>query len=1611
MSDVFMPTVQRAEESVTRSVQQIQQRLLPTSEAPAPAMDSQYAQVLQAYRGVNWQEIEQRETFANMSYSDQRIIRNDWFMANTAESSDFNALNDAERDYVYHNFMHQTPSLVFEDLTPLGQSFLQAGQEFQNMLFTDESEMTADQRIARSTLRQTAYNENFIRGSGMWNIGRNLGERFFPDLMNDPELGTWRIEEASVADQNAYEYMTSLAMQHEDLRKTYQRHSVAGNVSGLVFDVGTSLLLGAPIRKAAYIYGAKASAGMVAGKMGRFLSNSLVPEIIANVGEATFLTAAEVAREQYDNAIAEDPGVAMDASRVAMLFGRNFLSDMAMWGLFRTGGALIKGLATTYTRRGFRKAVSSAQATDSPAEVVNLVQKLLQDTDPRTMAQLPAGMQRREYNRVKTLINRAKRFNAADVGSDEWMSLILDSKGFLTRTTKGGMINVRAPKQISAKTKKVTYENLGNHTTMREAFLSAVDYSDNLMGAGTDIATTGAREAAVRVSVIETGQAAQANVLARTSMERFLTPATDGTIAPGNVKSALRSLTENSRVLREAGIAPKVSTMPLQDWRRIAGEKGAFFLDSGRPISASELFQRLSAENTPARVKARLRNASFVTPEGALLPEDVAALRRMMGDYLEAASSGLPAQAQNTAKRAAREIRRNSNVYVENSPATMKNLTRDLSSQGKQIVDANTGNILTIEQAGQLPVGSPLRIQQPDGSLSRVYNNSVEAYMSELDTSWMNKNLLRDHLKSNFGITLADTTDGRMVLKSGKNQIRSNTPFESIEDVLVKNPDLFPKRPLDQLTNDVVYDWAGGDIRFESGRVVGTPQAINEYMDGTFANYAQRAKERTVISTPAGEVKFTPGDPVYRVEMPELNFRKDFTSMDDAKTFLRKGVDDFDNLNEIAHVYGSEIFFNGDSFVLPTPDGNYATSRSLEGIRRHLKNMTDSTPNATDLLRDTGLPQPVLEQIAENIRQYAHPSFGTPRLDKEYALQQFIKRRKGFGKGQQKKRFWSAWTGGQERTIDLISSDIGDETLMELLFRGPMRAHDVFTSKYQVIESGVDRVFKGMSQKQVHAMTSSIMHPKKDPAQIFSAIGAEYTPRVQEAMTAARELFDMGRTQFGVDSFKFLSDYLPRIKRELHRAGNSINPSEPARRFFQNAGIDVSSPEVAFFAQNMRVKDIFELTSDSLYLDELLLTYWRKGLKSQYLTEPTNLARQKVTELFKAGTIDADMARYLNGFSMSMSGGIEDFSNVMVSQGLEDSINSFLTGVMKTDVDVAKKVGATLRQATIAAHMSGRPFLPIRNMSQIYTTLSWRLGNDAVNDGLQALMRDPQRYVKDLVDSNVITHGRAAILEMASEGARRGRLQKFNELGMLFYKNADDFNRAVSAVSSWIPYDKAVAQLSNNVIRPDDFLRVSRLDRLQPDLQRKILEFTEIGRHDVAKNILAKAWVDQTQFTYVGATNPQMFQSVWGKMFGHYGHWPTMFRDNLLNAFGSHVPTAVKVQQAAELALNTVGLYYFFEKGLGINATNFMPWNSLVTSGGPYYDLMNTALNSTRPGFRGSLARSQFGEQFARTFLPGGSFYFAYGQAKSLMDDGYTAEGILRAFSFPVIDPRKPTAR
>ena len=1623
-------------------LQATQTTQVPTEEDP----------ITSAYRGLDWQGIENSPNFANLPLETQRLIQNDWFTANVDSNPTLSALNESERRVVYSQFMNKAPSLVVEDLTEMGSEFLEAGEAFrtgdystprmnlfqrtalgavtggiigstiQTGIGVAEMLSERDERESIRTLRRSVFSKEFSEGAGIFGLINRLVERLVPESVtrainpaNDGESLVYT--PATQADRNAWEYMLSQAMQHEDLRKTLQRSSSLGQVTGTISDVGVSLLLGAPLRAASYGVANFGRAVNTARNAGSFITNSLLPEMLANAGEAGFMTAAEVMRDGINHSIDESPSAATAAGRIALLFGKNYLFDMGAWTMIRFGSAFLPNLGRVFSPRGYRGQVTSAPRGASPDDIRRFIQETLEGIDPALLKEMPDGVQRTVFNRMHASINRARNFPPDKVGTDEWFRMILTDKGFDLLDEAGGAIRLRGPLPLKKGATTPKYRDLGVFSTVDDAFKRAVEFGDELTGVrAAQTIAEGSRTANVKFRRIDTGLVDEAakGRLTRTSIDRFLTPMSDGTLDARNVRSALDALTANSDKLPSfKGVS--VREMQLDEWRRLTQDGKAVFLDQGRRVTAEDLFARLRDPNTSAAVKKRLSRASFASPSGSLTPEDVASVRRQLANVLEAASEGSEETVRKLAKRVSREIRNSADEYLRKTPASMRNLATELNAQGKKVVDATTGRVLEGDDILTLAPGSPIRVMQSDGKIGELYyRNSVEAYMGEIDTSWLNEDLLARHLLDEHGLRLRNVPNEGYLLYRGKDNVRLGVPAGSIEELLAKNPDLFPKRPLSTLTQDVIYDYGRGGIEISSRQITGAPGEVSEYMNRAFKKYDEVARSRTVITTPNGEVRFTPGDPIYRVEMPDLGFKKDFSSLEEAKEFLRRGVDDFDNMSEIARVYGTDIYHNGSYFVMPLTDGSYATSRSLEGMQAHLRTLANQTDNVPDMMLETGLPQSVLDSISENIRKYASPSFGTPTYTREHALTQHVRRRKNFGEGQKNRRYLNAYFGGQERTIELIASDIGDEAIVEAVFRGPMRANDLFRNKYSVVERGVSDLFSRYKRKEVHAMTAALLNPSKNADDIFKAMGVELTPRMTETMTATRELFDYGRDLFQVDMWKSLTDYLPRLRRYFEGAGNAVDLNSTARELFKKAGIATNTPEAAFFANNLRTRDIFHLTQDSLYVDDLILGYFRKGLKSQYLTEPTNIARKKIAELFAdgKGPIDVDMTRYLNGFVDSLTGAIEDPASVMINAAAEDSIRGFFKGVLNKEGPEVTRIVDTMKQMTIAAHMSGRIFLPVRNMQQIWTTLGWRLGNDVTYGAMRELTTNPELYMKQLVDSGIITHGRAAILEMASEGVNRGAMKRLNEIGMTWFRNSDDFNRSVAALASWKPYDDAVRALNAGSISPEDFIRVSRLDRLQPDLQRRILSFTEIGQHDTARNILAKAWVDQTQFTYVHATNPKIFQGMFGRLFGHYGHYSTMFRDNFFNAFGSHVPMGVKVGQASQLAMNAAGLYFFFEKFLGVNAASFNPAYSMAPfAGGPYYSLLNTALSSFQPGFQGDIARARLGEDTMRTFLPGAAFVYAHQQAMSLMDRGYTAEGLFRLFSVPMIDPDRPMAR
>lgn len=1545
-----------------------------------------------------WEEIENDPEFAALPYDRQMSIRQQWFDTMAPQNPYWQELTPERRQAARENFLFSEPSVLTEELSSRGQEFLQLAEQIRSGEYNEEE---------KRELLRTAFSVNAKENGTILRKVTDLAERFL-NLSDETQemLGGTGGEDGQIlyspqttADQNAFDYLMAVGARDEEIRKGLQRSSAGGLVFGVLSDIGSVLAATSVARTAIRGAAAAASRSASTSRLARFLRTPGIPFATESALESVGFTAVDLAREAYNDEVVRYPSVANRALRAGLLFGENFLIDMAFWSVLRVGGPTVKGLFRTFSPKGYRGEVPrAAAAAEAPNEFLRAA---LRNEHSSVLRQLPDEVARQQWRRRAQDINRASRMTPDDIGSDEWMQLVATSKGYeITREGTGAARLSRM--DVNDKTGAIKAVDMGTFEDIPAAFRKAVEDLDFRRGVEvTDDALTGVK-GQVRVTRLAEGVSTMERAeMPFAQMRRLLQPDTSGRLVSNNIRTVAKGL------FRRGGLEVSTENLNLRKvdlpkWREMAAKgDGPVVMYNGNPMSWDDLVKRLDAAGTTEGVE-ELRKVDIVVPDGPVTSDDVATLARGFERVAEAGES-------RSASRAMSNISEEFST-AEGSFATTRVALKEI---GKDLVHPSTGRVLN--NFSEVPSNGTVAVRGADGTF-QPYSSITEAYLREAPRNWLTEKNFSRWLKDQFGYKLQQSKDGRYFIRRQGKVLRGGEGYASLDDILLDNPDLFPKRPISSYSGDIELDYDTQRLVVDTGRISGPPDEVHDFLSKTFAKSESKALEAKTFETPYGRVLFEPDTTRYRVEIDDLGFKREFDSIDKAKKFLQRSKDDFEVMNDIALAGGSELEFVDGVFRLALPDGSYAVSRSLEGIRPSLQKLAHDTDAVPNLLREVNLPEGYLRSLEKRYRHFSTPSMGTPNLTKEGRLEDFVRDNRLRGQGAKKRRKFGTFFRPFETIARNLSNDIADDSLFRSVYKTPRAAFDAFRQKYSAVENTIEAVFKGLNKKETRVVRELLLDPSKNAEELLRQIGGR-TRKAEDIVNAAQEsrrILNIAAEEFGFDGYKFLRDYLPRIRRHFEGADSAVvNLNESAGETFRRIGFEhyKNIPELKFFAENLRTRDIYEMSRTSVQgADQLLLSYFRKGLRKKYMSEAYNGAMSKVNEVLTAGKIDKDMARFLTSYVDEITGLAENAARREIFEGTEDAIRDFLSKTVgMKEGPTMEHILATMRVFTIGAHMSFRPFLPLRNMMQPWLTTAWRLGNDAVLDAMKYVTDNPHKIVRELIEQDIIIHGKAAILEMV-ESSSRSRLKHLIETGMIWFRNSDDYNRAVTAVASWIPYDNAVARLKKGMPR-EEFITAARLDRLPPDIQRDVLRYTDAGDHKTAKNILAKAWVDQTQFPYIQAGNPRVFKGVLGKMFGMYGHYPTMFRENIALGFGSHVPKKVKFQSAARLALNALGLYFFFERALGINARNFNPISAVRFTGGPYYNLLNTAIQAHGSGFQAEIARSRLTEETFRNFLPGASFIYSYNQAQDLIERGYYTEGYLRALSFPVIDPDRPTAR
>ncbi len=784
---------------------------------------------------------------------------------------------------------------------------------------------------------------------------------------------------------------------------------------------------------------------------------------------------------------------------------------------------------------------------------------------------------------------------------------------------------------------------------------------------------------------------------------------------------------------------------------------------------------------------------------------------------------------------------------------------------------------------------------------------------------------LRLHLKYNEGLSMVrDSKTNQIKLKKSGKTIAT---YSDIDALMAENPNLIPKVSPDLGPKIALVDNDKLTIVYGKDSVEGNYQDILKVLD-RFADYEKKASTIKLASGKRSIIEVNPISKVIELDIPEISYRKSFDSIQDAKKFISEGWTERTHLDKIAadkgyrlEVQGGKYFFYGEK------NQAYIASNKEE-----LQSILNTAPIPEWAAEYSGLEPALVETFSKPPGGMFKPTefkikenniLSSPSISHLY-------------------RPPDAWL------VQAIEKD-GDQNILKY-FRQISSTFEFLTAEEGKVAKQLVGLWRGYKRKQRVKIGELLEIPEGQ--WMAAAKERGLTPKDVEVAGVMRKFFDTAAARFGIKYDKFISEYLPRMRKTYLKDPAKFRSDSTMVEFIQDSfGGRVPGDLDAFF-KHQRVSDIVTFIREDDPLT-MALKYNSIGQRETFLAPLWKEADDYLKAHGKV--LDPILKARFNAYRSDVMG----IPSGLGEKALIEFSKRFYAGLRGTSVTpgLASDLTKAMMSWGYLSAMGFRVWLPIRNMFQVWTTLAPRLGNSWVGEAINIVSKDKTGKIfqmlknRGIFSENLPLYGASII-----EGEQA--LNRLLHRGLRWYKNSDEWTRAVAYTASQLRFKDSVKRFSKGVLNEKNFMNLSGLNMLPADLKNQALGFIRGGKWANAEDVFARTITSDTMFSYRAGMAPSSFRGAVGKLFGMMGHYPVYYLENIRRAM-KYSTTGQKVAFAGRFLGNSLSLYYAFKNVLGINATNFLPWTPSMFSGGPYYQLMNEALMSVGKGYEARQARAK----------------------------------------------------
>ena len=761
-----------------------------------------------------------------------------------------------------------------------------------------------------------------------------------------------------------------------------------------------------------------------------------------------------------------------------------------------------------------------------------------------------------------------------------------------------------------------------------------------------------------------------------------------------------------------------------------------------------------------------------------------------------------------------------------------------LSSDGLKVAAAKlpNGTLLQTNDAYRL------NYYTSNGKPHMVETKGIEATSREvnkalIENGLINETELSSQLMNEFGVNIkVDTSEfgtTRYVFRD-----KAGTTFavgDSIESLFQQRPDLIPKLP--ERLGPELYVLADGKVELFRPVATGPYQELLTVMDNFHSEGGLQKTVSQIEGLPdvTGNVqietiKVQRGGQQYAVRINDLGFRTEFQTINETKRFAKEQFNNWFGLQRVGAVKGYYIEAgpNGKILISELDGKGYQVAETFDDARKIIQNapMTESGKTLVDASGSVDIDEALQNGAREAIEKSDAMSKMAKEIDANAPMQAVDDAAEAYSEPSIR-QFIANLAAPAYSALERISKEQGFESVAVNVRRINV-AHRMMSS--QLLKT--QRVIKAIGSpngKMINRNEDSVLglilgEGEANWAKAALGKGLKLTPVHVAQLHAMKTFYDKLSSIFGIDTWRYLTDYVPKIRKTIAQMEKDGNFSALNKTQLLNHSIGhgwQKIPVVNFFAKHARydvfldsVRNRTGLLEQAVYYSEQgykekffgpmreQLKVWRDSLAKRGL-QPDSLQRIDTYINQVLGTLDHDsMDRAVTTASARltklMGDGVRNMGAVFPKE-FQEQFGKIADAIYTPDIP--GKLSAMVTHATLGF----RPFRAVSNLANAMNTFA--VYGDDLTVGMREVNSD---YIEKLIAKDIIQE---KVFATSARGvADETAFSKLLQAGLNPQQQSEYVTRGWTAKAVEVAFNRAYSRLGRGVISWDAFVKESRLN-------------------------------------------------------------------------------------------------------------------------------------------------------------------------------------------------------